>query len=113
MAIEWFRRSGVRFRRANFCNSMNAVSLLVRAGQGYSILPTEYYQTYVEMREMRILKTDPPLPTIEYFAMHFQHHVSRLVPTIASIAAEASLFRLPRLQRKQRIREKLAFAELR
>lgn len=112
MAIGWFRHSGISCRRANFCNSMNAVSLLVRAGQGVSILPTDYYGPYVDTGEVRILETDPPLPALEYFAVYFEHHASGVVRAIADISRETSLFRLPERKRKQKMREKLAFSEM-
>lgn len=112
MALDWFQESSATFRKMNFCTSMHAVSLLVRAGQGLSILPTDYYEPYVEIGAMRILKTAPSLPAIEYLAVYFQQPGSTLVSTIAQSAADISLFKLPTVVRKSRMREKLMFAEM-
>jgi DNA-binding transcriptional LysR family regulator len=112
MALDWFRAGNLAAKRVNFCNSMNTVSLLVRAGQGLSILPAEYYTIYEETGEMRAVDVVPKLPSIEYVAAYYdQEAASPLVGAIAGIAAEVSLFRLPARRRAAAMRERAIFAE--
>jgi len=92
MAVEWLRANGASWRRTNFCNSMHTVSLLIRSGQGLSILPTAYYEPHVASGEMRILKPKPALPSLEYVAVYFQSRSSPLIPVVAEIAAKTSGF---------------------
>lgn len=112
MALEWFRDGKETCYRTNFCNSMNAVSLLVRAGLGVSILPTEYYELYTKSGDMRILETMPALPAIDYLAAYYQTRVSPVVAKIAQLAAEISLFQLPARERRRLMRQKLLFSEM-
>ncbi|MGE0700838.1 MAG: substrate-binding domain-containing protein, partial [Hyphomicrobiaceae bacterium] len=112
MAMAWFERAGLACPRTHFCTSMNAVSLLVRAGHGLSILPSDYYEPYVETGTMRLLETRPTLPSIEYLAVYYPARSSTIVPAIARLAADVSLFRLRGAARRTRMRQKLHFSEV-
>lgn len=112
MAVDWFALAGLACPRSHFCTSMNAVSLLVRAGHGLSILPSDYYEPYLETGALRKLATAPALPSIEYLAVYYPARVSAVVPAIAGLAAEVSLFRLRGPERRARMREKLHFSEM-
>jgi DNA-binding transcriptional LysR family regulator len=91
IAIDWFRRSSVVLPRVNFCNSMHTVSILMRSGQGFSMLPTEYCRSYVERGEIVPLRADPPLTPLEYLAL-YENRASPLVEAIVAIAREVSRF---------------------
>lgn len=94
IAIEWFRQNGAHCPRVNLCNSMHTVSILVRSGQGFSVLPTEYCRFHIERGEIQPLRARPPLPSSEYVAL-YEAHASPLVAAIAEIARRVARFELP------------------
>lgn len=92
MALDWFRSANEHCRRVHFCNSMHTVSILVRAGQGFSLLPVEYCRFYMERGTMQRLHTIPAVPPAEYVALYYQSRTPPIVASIAEIAAAKSTF---------------------
>jgi DNA-binding transcriptional LysR family regulator len=92
MALDWFRAANEHCRRVHFCNSMHTVSILVRAGQGFSLLPAEYCRFYLERGMMQRLACVPALPPAEYVALYYQSRTPPIVASIAQIAAQKSGF---------------------
>ena len=49
------------------CNSLMAIVALVLADVGISFLPTHFMRPWVEHGTLVALKSDPPLPSLDYF----------------------------------------------
>jgi DNA-binding transcriptional LysR family regulator len=91
-ALEWFRSANEHCRRIHLCNSMHTVSILVRAGQGFSLLPVEYCRFYMERGSMQRLQSAPAPPPAEYVALYYQSRTPPIVASIAQIVAAKSGF---------------------
>lgn len=95
IAVQWFQAAGEHCRRIDFSNSMHTVSILVRAAQGFSLLPVSYCRFHIDLGDIRLLRADPAPRPIEYVALWRGAAASPVVGEIAEIARAISPF--PRL----------------
>jgi len=67
-AIEtWADEQAITMQRILGCNSLMAIVALVLADVGISFLPTHFMRPWVEHGTLVALKSDPPLPSLDYF----------------------------------------------
>ena len=92
IAVRWFQAAGEHCRRIDFSNSMHTVSILVRAAQGFSLLPVDYCRFHIERGDIRLLRADPAPKPIEYVALTRSDAASPVIAEIAEIAAAISPF---------------------
>ena len=86
----WFRDGGAIFRSTASCNNMNVIAALTAAGAGVSLLPRNCYRAEIAARRLRVLKTRPPLPAVEFSLIHRPDRHHPLIAPIARLAKEVS-----------------------
>jgi DNA-binding transcriptional LysR family regulator len=78
----WMRQNRIFLKKVFSTNSLSVLGELTLAGLGISQLPIDYYAGYVQAGMLEILQTDPPLPPIEYYAVHREDGFSPVVKVI-------------------------------
>lgn len=102
-AIEsWSAEQGITMQRAVRCNSLMAIVALVLADTGISFLPTAFTAPWVEQGSLTALKSDPPLPSLNYFFFQrsddgraLLHAMHEIVLQVANFAEPSSYVAAP------------------
>lgn len=63
----WAAEQDITLQRIVGCNSLMAIVGLVLADLGISFLPTQFMKPWVEYGTLVALRSDPPLPSLNYF----------------------------------------------
>jgi DNA-binding transcriptional LysR family regulator len=82
----------IHARHAFACNNLVSQIGLTISGQGVSYLPRACMQHLVTEGVLKIIRTDPPLPPVEYTAMYRSDHPNSLTRQIAGLAAKCCDF---------------------
>ena len=90
----WFSDAGARMHRRALCNNLYSIANLTKCGLGISTLPMDLYRGEIERKELKILRTNPRLPAVQYWAAYRQNEAASLVAEVAKLAAECSTFTL-------------------
>lgn len=90
----WFADAGFRMQRRALCNNLTSIAALTMAGLGISTLPPHLYQTEIARNQLCVLHTDPPLPTVEYWAAYRSTESKSLAAIVARMATECTTFTL-------------------
>ena len=90
----WFVYAGARMKRRALCNSLHSIADLTICGLGLSTLPPGLYQDEIARNQLRILHTDPPLPSVEYWAAFRPTGSTNLARIVAEMAVECTTFSL-------------------
>lgn len=72
----WMRQNRIFLKKVFLTNSLAVLGELTIAGLGISQLPIGYYDAFVKAGMLKVLPSDPPLPPIEYYAVHRKDGVS-------------------------------------
>jgi DNA-binding transcriptional LysR family regulator len=90
----WFGQRGLVPRRLNTCNPLYVIGRLASAGTGAALLPLEMIDDCPELKHLRVLRPDPPLPQHEFHAMWWaedgtddRHFLADLAREIGSAGA--------------------------
>ena len=67
---QWFRAHGIDTPKVIVCSNLVAQVGLTVSGLGVSYLPKECLSHLVRQKILRIARTSPPLPTVNYVAMY-------------------------------------------
>jgi DNA-binding transcriptional LysR family regulator len=89
---DWFLASGANCRRIDTCKSVALAAALAVAGLGVTLLPVRCYQTEVATRRLRVVRTVPPMPPVEFTAARLTDTIQPVVRAVSRIAAEISDF---------------------
>lgn len=89
---EWLEAAGSGGAGIDVCNSMSVIASLTAAGLGVSLLPEACYAADIAAGRLRVLKTRPPGPLVEFSAIYPRRHPMFLQELIADLAAEVSTF---------------------
>ncbi len=89
---EWFASDNAKCRRIDTCKSTAVCASLAAAGLGLSFLPVRCYRREIDDGLLRIVKTSPETPPVEFFAVSTTDNINSFTSTIAAIAAEISDF---------------------
>ncbi|TEA79043.1 LysR family transcriptional regulator [Allopusillimonas ginsengisoli] len=73
-----------------FCGSMIAMAELARAGLGVAYLPKAYFSAYFCRRGLRAIKTDFPMPKMDYYAIYRADKISDRIAQLASASCNFS-----------------------
>lgn len=103
---DWFRSGEAYCRRMDTCKSFGVASSLAAAGLGLTLLPPRCNQAALKSGSLQIIKTDPPVPRVEFTATTAIGSLQPFARKIARLAAEVSDFDGARAKRPRR--EKLA-----
>lgn len=90
----WFSDSGARMHRRALCNNLYSIANLTKCGLGISTLPTDLYRDEVERNELQIIRTNPRLPAVEYWAAYRKNEPTSLAASVARQAAQCTTFSL-------------------
>jgi DNA-binding transcriptional LysR family regulator len=71
---------------------MGVVASLAMAGFGVSLLPLSAYGQEIESGKLRVLRTDPAVPSVEFSAVHPARQSALLMKLLVELASEASSF---------------------
>ena len=63
----WAAEQEITMHRILGCNSLMAIVALVLADVGISFLPTQFMKPWVEHGSLVALRSDPPLPSLNYY----------------------------------------------
>ena len=92
LVLEWLTANGMRLNRIVKCNSLNVLAGLAAAGLGVTFLTGQYFQQEIASGILRIIKTEPAIPPIQYFAVYRADNIDPLGSTIAHLARECCDF---------------------
>ena len=88
----WFGSRERRPKQIATCNNMREIALLTAANIGVSILPSSLYASELEAGNLRLIRTTPPGPNIEFCVLESGYHTKLLAP-LAAHAVESSTFK--------------------
>lgn len=95
-AIEtWSAEQGITLQRTVRCNSLMAIVALVLADTGISFLPTTFMAPWVEEGTLAALKSDPPLPSLNYFFFQRTDDGRALLDVMRGIVLQVADFAEP------------------
>ncbi|MGB6104645.1 MAG: LysR family transcriptional regulator [Pusillimonas sp.] len=84
----------VDIAQPSICNSMSAIAALTEAGVGVSLLARDYHADAIAAGRLQVLDTDPPAPSVEFFAVHeVRHETSELLTVIKQLCLEATSYK--------------------
>lgn len=89
---EWFRTANARCRRIDTCKSLGVAASLAMAGLGVTLLPRRHYAGEVKARRLKVIRTVPPFPLVEFTATSAVDSLQPIAPRIAELAREVSDF---------------------
>ena len=64
--LAWATDQGITMQRILNCNSLMAIVALVLSDVGISFLPTQFMRPWIRERLLVSLRSDPPLPSLDY-----------------------------------------------
>jgi DNA-binding transcriptional LysR family regulator len=76
------------FAQTISCNNMMALAELAAFGLGMTILPKAFFGRHVQEGRLRIVKTDIPLPRLEYFITYRNDYNGAFFEDIAELCRE-------------------------
>jgi DNA-binding transcriptional LysR family regulator len=78
----------------DLCDSMDVIASLTKEGLGMSLLPVSRYSAEIKAGDLRVMKTKPEGPMVEFFAI-YRSNLSTTIPAlIADLAKEVSTFEI-------------------
>ncbi len=89
---QWLTSIGGGQSKVDLCDSMDVISSLTREGVGISLLPVKRYMPDIEAGNLRLLRTTPSGPNVEFFAIYRASTSTNLPARIAELARDASTF---------------------
>lgn len=84
----WLVAQGVTVRTTVSTNSLVALIGLTISGLGVSYLPIRCLGDLIAQGLLSVLRTDPPLPQVDYVAMYRKDRAGTLLPSLAALAKE-------------------------
>lgn len=92
LVIDRLHGSGIAFDRIVKCNSLSVLAALAAAGLGITFLNEHYSQAELKSGRLRIIRTTPEIPPIQYFAVYRKDALDPLADRISQIAKECCDF---------------------
>ncbi|EKS30321.1 HTH-type transcriptional regulator YofA [Afipia felis] len=89
---QWLTSIGGAQTKVDLCDSMDVIASLTREGVGISLLPVKRYMPDIESGHLRLLRTKPSGPNVEFFAIYRSSTSTTFQARIAELARDASTF---------------------
>lgn len=89
---DWFRSADAYCRRMDTCKSFGVAASLAAAGLGLTLLPPRCHQADIASGRLKVIRTDPPFPRVEFTATSAIESMQAAAPKVARLAAEISDF---------------------
>ena len=86
LVLDWAVANGLQINRVVQCNSLNVLASLAASGLGMTFLTASYFAAEIASGRLRIIKTEPAIPAIRYFAVFRSRDLSPLASRVADIA---------------------------
>ncbi|WP_034851209.1 LysR family transcriptional regulator [Inquilinus limosus] len=96
LVLDWLVANGLTINRTVRCNSLHVLAELAAAGLGIAFLSEVYSRPEVASGRLRVIRTDPAIPPIQYFAVHRTGDLDSLSALAAQIAKECCDFSVGR-----------------
>jgi DNA-binding transcriptional LysR family regulator len=88
----WFEQSHAIYKPTVSCNDMDVLARLTADGEGISLLSKKCYEKLIKSGELKVLRTAPEVPHMEFVAAYKRNAVLHpLVQTIATMASELTI----------------------
>ena len=78
LVLDWAVANGLRINRVVQCNSLNVLAGLAASGLGVTFLTASYFKAEIESGRLRVIRTEPSIPPIRYYAVHRVQDLSPL-----------------------------------
>ncbi|RXT56152.1 hypothetical protein B6S44_08820 [Bosea sp. Tri-44] len=92
LVLDWAVANGLQINRVVQCNSLNVLAGLAAAGLGVTFLTASYFGPEIARGRLRVIRTEPPIPPLRYYAVHRKGDVSPLAERVAAIAQQSCDF---------------------
>lgn len=92
LVLDWAVANGLAINRVVQCNSLNVLAALAAAGLGVTFLTASHFGSEIARGRLRIIKTEPPIPPLRYYAVHRRGDISPLAARVAAIAQQSCDF---------------------
>ena len=89
----WFTAGHGKYRQDYRCKSVGVAYSLTKYGLGVALLPVKHCDEDLKLGRLRIIKTVPPMPSVEFFVISRKKGINILSQSIADIAKEISDFK--------------------
>lgn len=86
LVIDWVHNNGVSFNRTVKCNSLSVLTELAASGLVVTFVAEPYLSPQVGRGRLRMIRTVPAIPPIQYFAVSRRGAVDALAASVAQIA---------------------------
>ncbi|WP_316156937.1 LysR family transcriptional regulator [Cupriavidus sp. BIC8F] len=97
-----FAQAGVQPHRISGSNSLVALAGLVEAGMGVSCMPLRLFSHEIRQGRLQVVRTDPPAPSLGYYAVFLKQHQAALGYAVADIARQCCDFGTKHRQTRRR-----------
>ncbi len=94
LVIDWLATSGIAFNRVVKCNSLSVLSALAAAGLGITFLTEQYFLPEIRSGRLRVIRTTPAIPPIQYFAVIRADALDPLAERLSRVAKACCDFSL-------------------
>lgn len=92
LVLDWAAANGLQINRVVQCNSLNVLAGLAAAGLGVTFLTASYFGPEIARGHLRVIKTQPPIPPLRYYAVYRKADISPLAARVAAIAQQSCDF---------------------
>ncbi|SFH99903.1 DNA-binding transcriptional regulator, LysR family [Bosea sp. OK403] len=92
LVLDWAVANGLQINRVVQCNSLNVLAGLAASGLGVTFLTASYFAPEIRSGLLRVIRTEPAIPPIRYFAVHRARDLSPLAARVAAIAQDCCDF---------------------
>lgn len=89
---DWFRAGDAFCRRIDTCKSFGVAASLASAGLGVTLLPPRIHGEGIARGSLKVIRTNPPFPAVEFTATSAADSMHPIAQTIAAIARDVSDF---------------------
>ncbi|QCK84433.1 LysR family transcriptional regulator [Phreatobacter aquaticus] len=92
LVLDWAAANGMQANQIVQCNSLNVLAGLAAAGLGVTVLTANYFEPEIRAGVLRVIRTEPAIPPIRYFAVYRTQDLSPLGGRMATIASQCCDF---------------------
>jgi len=86
LVLDWAAANGLQVNHVVQCNSLNVLAGLAASGLGVAFLTAKFFRSEIKRGQLRIIKTEPPIPPVRYFAVCRARAPSPLASRVAKLA---------------------------
>ena len=86
LVLDWAAANGLQINHVVQCNSLNVLAGLAASGLGVTFLTAKFFKSEIERGQLRVIKTEPAIPPIRYFAVCRARDPSPLASRVAALA---------------------------